>query len=367
MLDGRPSQGSKGHYMIQLDALRAFAVFGVLIHHYLPQDFILNSKVHVGPLGVQLFFVLSGFLITGILLRCKETVDLKKQDVNSIIKHFYIRRLLRLLPAYFLTIILSVIVAFQDIKPSLIWHLSYTSNIYFSAHSWDGISSHFWSLSVEEQFYLIWPWVILLTPKRHLLKVMIVVIATAPIFRLTCLVMGWSNGSIEYIFTFACLDSLGAGAVLAFYTYYNYQYYKKLLCNFACWVGAPAFILLNFAHLPFIQSSVSLVIISTVDSIFFIWLVDRAARGFSGSLGSFLELKLITNIGKVSYGIYIFHLLAQVIVQKTLFHFAPAYLGSIWVKFTLSTAITLVIAVLSWNFIERPINHLKYRFEYTRS
>jgi peptidoglycan/LPS O-acetylase OafA/YrhL len=367
MLDKIPSQGSKRQYMIQLDALRALAVFGVLIHHYLPQDFILNSRFHVGRLGVQLFFVLSGFLITGILLRCKETIDLRKQDRNLTIKRFYIRRFLRLLPAYYLAIILSIIIAFQDIKPSLTWHLSYTSNIYFSNHSWDAISSHFWSLSVEEQFYLVWPWVIFLTPKYHLLKVMLVVIATAPIFRLTCLVMGWTNGSLEYIFTFACLDSLAAGAILAFYTYYNHQYHKKLLCNFACWIGTPAFILLNFAHIPFIHSSVLLVITSTVDSIFFIWLVDRAARGFSGSLGNFLELKLITDIGKISYGIYIFHLLAQVIVQKTLFHFAPAYFGSIGVKFTLSTAITLMIAVLSWNFIEKPINHLKYRFEYIRS
>lgn len=109
-------QVSQPGYMIQLDALRALAVFGVLIAHFAPPTFFLNSVFHSGELGVQLFFLLSGFLITGILLRCRDLVELGKQDVGYTIKTFYIRRFLRLMPIYYLVIAIGVLINIEPIK-----------------------------------------------------------------------------------------------------------------------------------------------------------------------------------------------------------------------------------------------------------
>lgn len=124
---GTPQNNS--NYMIQLDSLRAIAVFGVLVHHFLPEDFILNSRFHWGPLGVRFFFVLSGFLITGILLRCKDLVDSEDQSVRFTLKRFFIRRSLRLAPAYYLFLLLVAIFAFNSIKDGLPWHLIYASTL----------------------------------------------------------------------------------------------------------------------------------------------------------------------------------------------------------------------------------------------
>lgn len=361
------SQSGKAHYMVQLDALRAIAVFAVLFHHYLHKHVAIASNLHLGSLGVRLFFVLSGFLITQVLLRCKELIDSEEQSLKLTIYRFYIRRFLRLSPIYYLTILLTTIVAFKIIQPSLLWHLTYTSNIYFSFNEWDTVTAHFWSLSVEEQFYLFWPWVILFTPKRHLLKVMLLTTLVGPIFRLICLMMGWSDSSLGYCFTFACLDSLGIGSILAFYTHYDYQHEKEILCTLAYWVGIPLFVALNVTSLPLMNNSVMSVMLYTVSSIVFFWLVDRAAKGFSGIVGKFLELKLLTYLGKISYGIYMFHLLVPMAVYKVFLRLGLPFPSSIWLQFALYTGLTLAMAVISWNLIEKPINHLKKRFEYAGS
>jgi peptidoglycan/LPS O-acetylase OafA/YrhL len=162
-------------------------------------------------------------LITGILLQCKDLIDTNQQNTWFTIKRFYIRRFIRIIPVYYLTIFATVILAFSLIKLSLIWHLTYTSNIYFSLKDWDELTAHFWSLALEEQFYLIWPWFIILTPKKHLLKLILITTLTGQLFRLLMIVLNLDNGTREYILTFACLDSLGMGAILAFYTHHQPQ------------------------------------------------------------------------------------------------------------------------------------------------
>lgn len=102
------SPSSQPIYMVQLDALRAFAVFGVLLAHFFP-SFPLTHWLDTGSLGVQLFFVLSGFLITGILLRLKEEIKAETSTPGFAIRRFYIRRFLRIFPIYYLTIFIAVL------------------------------------------------------------------------------------------------------------------------------------------------------------------------------------------------------------------------------------------------------------------
>jgi peptidoglycan/LPS O-acetylase OafA/YrhL len=372
-LIAKSPQNEQPPYMVQLDALRALAVFGVLVHHFLPQEFFLNSKIHWGPLGVRLFFVLSGFLITGILLRCRELVDLYNQDAWFTIRRFYVRRFLRLIPIYYLTIFATKILDFNSISiKTIVWHLTYTSNIYFSIHDWDATTSHFWSLSVEEQFYLFWPFIIILLPRKYLLTAILLTIVIGPFFRILIMAVGLSNGTREYILTFACLDSLGMGALLAFCNQNreSLKQAKKYLCIFCFWLGIPSFVALNWVGLPNTDNSIvgflEVALGDMTASMFFVWLIDRAARGFRGFTGVLLEWEPLIYLGKISYGIYVYHLLIAHVLDQLFTYLGSPLLDWVWIKFLIKTVATITVAVISWQFFEKPINALKRNFGYKK-
>ena len=142
--------------MPQLDSLRAFAIGGVMLQHFhYPQ---LDRFVPFW-LGVQLFFVLSGFLITGILVRGQPTAEF--------IGAFYLRRGLRLFPLYFLVVAIIAVFS-QELRDAWPYYTFYGVNFWVAKNMQWGVATHFWTLGVEEQFYLLWPLVVLFTPRRLL-------------------------------------------------------------------------------------------------------------------------------------------------------------------------------------------------------
>src|SRR5947208_4381885 len=140
-------------YMKQLDGLRAMAVLAVLWTHYLPEEYWLFG-IYWGGFGVRLFFVLSGFLITGILLKSQQYVIQGKQCSLFAIRQFYIRRFLRIFPLYYVILALTVLMAIPQVKEAIVWHVSSLSDVYFALQGrYYGSVVHLWSLAVEEQFY----------------------------------------------------------------------------------------------------------------------------------------------------------------------------------------------------------------------
>src|SRR3990172_5011715 len=118
----------------QLDSLRALAVGGVLYAHFVPAGHPL-AALHVlpwGALGVQLFFVLSGLLITGILLACKRGIESGRQSLGFSLRRFYARRTLRIFPAYYLTLALTTATLWPVVRETLPWHVAYASNFYLA-------------------------------------------------------------------------------------------------------------------------------------------------------------------------------------------------------------------------------------------
>jgi peptidoglycan/LPS O-acetylase OafA/YrhL len=150
--------------MVHLDALRAFAILSVMACH------LLSYRVaREGARGVSLFFVLSGFLITGILLNCKRYVERDGQPRLYTLRQFYVRRFLRIFPLYYLVVIVLWLLHDTGARMSIYWLLAYAGNVQhavlYHQHNWPRLSiAHFWTLAVEEQFYLVWPWVIRLSP-----------------------------------------------------------------------------------------------------------------------------------------------------------------------------------------------------------
>jgi len=349
--------------MPQLDALRGLAVAAVVVSH-LGVKAPIVARIGWGEAGVELFFVLSGYLITGILLQARSQLEAGAQTGGEAVRQFFLRRFLRIFPIYYLTLAVTAVIGIYPVRQTLKWHLLYLSNFFFAiSGQWFGPISHLWSLAVEEQFYLVWPWLILFLPRRGLRNAILLAIAVGPAYRLMALLVGVNVVAIDVV-PFACLDSLGLGSLLA---YFRWAAPEEPLPFFsrrsAGWI---AFVIVITIHaLSFLPP---LLPIATVGGRFaraflFGWLVQRAAVGFRGAGGALLSFRPLGWIGRVSYGIYLFHNFTFEIEVRVL-HYAfgmemPTSLIAQRLSMTLGT---LVAAAISWRYFEGPINRFKERF-----
>jgi peptidoglycan/LPS O-acetylase OafA/YrhL len=209
-----------------LDGLRGIAILLVVFHHAwfnLPAttlpDLVVQRLAYFGWAGVDLFFVLSGFLITGILLDTRES--------QHYFRNFYMRRVLRIFPAYyaFLALLFFVLPRTGLMYPEEAarlsahqpWYWSYTVNVLLGREGWPATpwnTGHLWSLAVEEQFYLVWPMLVFLLPRRRLMWLAAATIVGAFVLRLFLRGDVWSPVGVQ-VLTLPRLDTLAMGAFLA--------------------------------------------------------------------------------------------------------------------------------------------------------
>ena len=205
-------------YMKQLDGLRGLAVFAVVLSHFPPHP-LVERLLPWGILGVQLFFVLSGFLITGILLRSKDIVARGAATHGSVWRSFYVRRMLRIFPLYYATLLILFALNLCDVRPVIGYQLSYLINFHIASTGLKvGSTTHFWSLAVEEQFYLCWPLAVYFLNRKALLRLLSAVIVLAPIVRFAILSTFADTElarRIAYVLTPARADGLAFGALVA--------------------------------------------------------------------------------------------------------------------------------------------------------
>src|SRR5262249_16542673 len=179
---------------------------------------------------------------------------------------------------------------------------------------WGQLTAHFWSLSVEEQFYLVWPALILFTGQRFLPKMIVCAVAVGPIFRAVAHFLDF-NWIARLTVSLASLDALGLGALLAYCVHHvtDEPWLLKSLDRWVYWLGVPGLVLLLClekleAHNLLRQvTESSWCIEPALWALVFVWLIKRASLGFSGLGGSILELRPLVYTGKISYGIYIYH------------------------------------------------------------
>jgi len=360
--------------MTQLDGLRCFAVFSVLVWHYFRDLPTIGSALPWGLLGVRLFFVLSGFLITQILVRERDALRAAGGGVWQAIRPFYARRFLRIFPLYYGVLGVAVALAVDPVRESLPWHLAYASNFYVArAGSWGHTISHFWTLAIEEQFYLLWPWVVLLARPASLPRIALALAALAPAFRAAGWIAGWNQVAIEAL-PMASLDSLGMGALLAVFAHESPQRARRLV-RAALWIGLPACVVLLGVKGLGSRTPIVGVFFAPALSLFYVWVIDRASRGFGGVAGRLLEARPIVYLGRISYGIYVFHLFAYAVVEYALWawpngltrqelrdsaiavHVGPGVILCM-------TLLTVGMAAASWHAYERPLLRLKRHFPY---
>ena len=358
LMNPTPSHPTPARYMPQLDGLRAIAVFSVAWSHWM-RDYC--GGLPVGHFGVQLFFVLSGFLITGILLRAKPEPG---ESRGPVLRQFFVRRALRIFPAYYLVLSVVWLANYSDTRATIIWHASYLTNIQIFVNKSYSPLAHFWSLSVEEQFYLIWPWIVLWTSPRTLLRVLIGMIIGAS-FLQVALVTFLPRYESTVLMPVAA-DALGAGALLALVE--GRADWKATFRPMAWLVCLPLFVLLqsNFhltgQVLPWGAEAAR----KTVMVVSFTLLISGAASGFRGPVGWMLSHPLLTGIGKISYGIYLIHYFVPELVTWILNQtrdgaggFDALHPG--W-RFEVYWVTTLVLAGTSWFLVERPCLQLKERW-----
>ena len=371
-MTAKPSSISQ-HYMPQLDALRFFAVLGVMVAHlWHPRrlPWLLGDLDWAG-LGVRLFFVLSGFLITGILLDCRNAAEKNGTPTLFFVRQFYARRFLRIFPIYYLVVLVALIVGLSPAREIWGWLVTYTTNIYITVNNeWVGRFGHFWTLAVEEQFYLIWPWVILFAPRKWLMPIILFCISLSPIYRTFAYAyFPFDIGAMDFkaaTLTPANLDSLAIGALLALA--WTWEIPKATLQRYLTRFILPIGLLLYATCLIFyhyrIQTAVFFIFGDFSASLIFAWLVSSAGLGFKGLIGKFLELQPLVYLGKITYGIYVYHYFAPLILVPLLARVGIDLFVPGFKNFVLSGVLTIAVAALSWHLLELPINNFKRYFQY---
>ncbi|MFZ2491704.1 MAG: acyltransferase [Thermoanaerobaculia bacterium] len=348
-------------YVAQLDGLRAAAVVAVIGSHY---DWTA-PWFWWGGMGVELFFVLSGFLITRILLKARSSIEEGSQTVGLAAVRFYIRRFLRIFPVYYLTLAVVAVVGIAPFRETLWWHVTYLSNVYFALRGeWYGPISHLWSLAVEEQFYLIWPWVILLTPMRWMRRAILLSVILGPASRAILMVAGAPTIAIETL-VFTTFDLLGLGSLLAFESS-DWSDEKQRRFMRLVWVGLIAAAALMFAP-DWFPPAPDLLFGRLARGLVFGGLVLRAWQGFGGVRGALLSWRPVAYIGKISYAIYLFHTFAAELTAKV-FHYAFATTLPSGAKAQALIGITATVtaAAVSWRYFEGPLNQFKEKFHAAR-
>jgi peptidoglycan/LPS O-acetylase OafA/YrhL len=359
-------------HIAQLDGLRGIAALLVLWEHFPYVEGSAISKsfwfvahaARTGVMGVDIFFVLSGFLITRLLLK-------ERDETGTIsLKMFYLKRALRIFPIYYLCVI-AYFVLFHTNFLTAISLLTYTFNYYMPFHLTPNPMEHTWSLSVEEQFYFIWPCFIMMIPLASGATITQFAIPVFSGLIAIIIAITFDNelaASLIFMSSFTRMMSLSLGAALAFReragqgssdrNAYNYlllgvsllagDYIARKLGlisggGFYWSIALPGFACLSFG------------LVSVV-----IFRRDRFASIFI----SFLTNRTLRYIGKISYGIYLYHYLILYLLDIPPYKTENA--GASFGSLLAAIAATFITAAVSYHFLEAPFLRIKARLKSTK-
>ena len=373
-----PAPGSieDGGHIPALDGLRGVAILLVLVLHFAPYapglhpPTVLLDRLYlrvsgIGWTGVDLFFVLSGYLITGILYDTKGSKHYFRQ--------FYARRFLRIFPLYYVALALFLIIlpwphsfdsVIRELRGDAVWYWTYLYNMRVAATGFLPSSAlgHFWSLAVEEQFYLIWPIAVLWLGRKHL----IVTCAVAVVAALVCRLALSSTGYVVLpdVWMPARMDALAVGAFIALMVRVpnGLALMRRWATSITVAASLPLAVLLRYnVGLLTVAHTLAALLFGAV-------LVLCLSAPRIGALATVTTSPILRFFGRYSYALYVFH--HPLLWFKPIFSLAfvptvfrsqlPAYM--LWLA--ISIGATVAIALVSWNLLEKPFLKMKKLFPY---
>src|SRR6266403_1491369 len=267
-------------YQPQFDGLRALAVLIVMVDHFSADvpNFPLPDWIRLGGSGVRLFLVLSGYFITASLQRARDRMDAGRLSAGRTVPAFFWRRLLRIGPAYFVFAGIALLLNLGAIRHYWPWVFTGTVDWLIALNNeWPLAISHLWSICVQEQFYLFWPLLILLLPRRWVLSAIIAVACAGIAFRIGCVIFSVPIIA-RWVLPFGSLDSLAAGAALGWWG-------GRLRPGRAGWlIAAICFSMLMLAAIWRLDDGTRLrsVMVEPLEAAAFVVLVARTTTGFDG-------------------------------------------------------------------------------------
>jgi len=391
--------------IVALDGLRGIAILVVLGGHIVLQTmnqigsvWLFNLWSHFWA-GVDLFFCISGFLITGILLEQKKTtMAQRKRSQETHWKQnyfmvFYARRFLRIFPIYYMTLIFVILLGysirsfntpmFQHVMSYMPWAFTYTLNIgaWYAGHDGTGLPAtetewlslaHFWSLAVEEQFYCIWPFIVYFLPLSWVLYISIALGILPTLFRFCCIKLTYLGLFGAITLTPGRFEGLAFGSIIAIKKFYDkenhgpgiaeWNNYAKILLAvngviiLVTWIVYKSlFIIMSFGHV---------ILGPIVANLFFASWMLLAIQAEKGTIWykmwTFWPLE---RIGVYSYGLYVYHyVLAPFFLARP--DLWPHNASSLLLRFILYLIYCVVTTYCSYHFIETPMLDLKKYFTY---
>jgi peptidoglycan/LPS O-acetylase OafA/YrhL len=361
-----------------LDGLRFFCFLSVFLFHsfYTEFDSLKNTEVYTlikknifgnGNLGVNFFFVLSGFLITWLL------IEEKTAHKNIDIKSFWIRRILRIWPLYFFCVFFGFVI-FPLIKTCFgqvsnetadpLYYLTFTNNFDFIKKGLPDASvlGVLWSIAIEEQFYFIWPIMLYILPVKHYMKMFLVIIAGSLLFRTI-----YYDGAIFEYHTFSCIGDLTIGALGASICR-NRNFMNRIenlhkvtiifiyILFFSIFIFRDEILSSGYYIKIFERSFIACVILMII-------LEQNFAKN---SFYKMSDFKQISKLGTISYGLYCLHfigILITITLSKEL-HLNESLWSVLIAETIASLAITIILSRMSYRWFETPFLKLKEKFAY---
>ena len=370
-------------YVPALDGVRGLAILIVMLGHFAigfetggPVDSVLKTLMQTGWAGVDIFFVLSGFLITGILLEAK--------GAPRYFRNFYARRVLRIFPVYYAFLFLFFVVLpivkppapggpFDGWNVSQWWFWAYLSNLQILFPAWPRPEplSHFWSLAVEEQFYLFWPAVVLLTTRKGLIRTCVIFMIISVGLRIWLHTTA-INPTAGYRITPARLDTLGTGALLAVLVR-DPVWWARIRrygpnAIIACLVGLVIISIPTRSMLQtgFLIQAIGYTLLAIIGASLIVFSIDP--RSTKRRIVGFLRTSFMRFLGKYSYAMYIFHFPLAWFLENAGFGVnryptvAGSHIPGVIIFSIITAGLTAIAALISWNLFEKHFLRLKKRF-----